>query len=56
MPRYIIVFAFETSLPNLIRQQKDRLSHQPCRPSSRRTQIISLVGIIFENSVVTVSD
>ena len=29
MPRHIIVFAFETWMPNLIRQRQDYLSFQP---------------------------
>jgi len=39
MPRHIIVFAFETSVRNLIRQRKDPLTFQPCRPPQRKTNL-----------------
>jgi len=53
-PRYIIVFVFETSTPNLMWQQKDHLLFQPCRPHQRK--IIFFIGIILKKSVVAVSD
>jgi len=39
LPRYIIVFSFETSMRNLIRQRKDHLSLQPCRPPQRKMNL-----------------
>jgi len=57
MPRYAIVFAFETSTPNLMCQQKDHLSFQPCQPPQCKTNLGNISrGIILKNPAVAVSN